>query len=391
MKTKLTTLLIAALWLLAACGAGREPQPTPVMALSTGSPGAESTEMPPGGPEAGCPTPDCVETRPTVETPPPLRLNLPTPGDEPISAWRPPQYPVPLALGEFDHFYFARPIAADVINWPVANYRYGGTGLSPGVTHTGVDIPASAGTPVLAAGPGIVTWAGWGLYSSASDNYKDPFGIAVSIRHDFGYRGQPLFTVYAHLQDVKVAVGQWVNTGELIGLVGDTGNTTGPHLHLEVRLGKDSIYYTRNPELWVAPPQGWGVLAARVLKVNREPVHSLPVIIRSTESGREWIVNTYGPEAVNTDEYYNENMVISDLPAGDYEVRIAFPGKRIDNIHVTIQPGRVSYFVYREDYGFTSTAMPPVMTPTPVPGKKSGQTNNEQPDNFFRLPTLTLP
>ena len=316
-------------------------------------------------PEAGCPNADCVYARPTPVQTAAFRLSLPTPGQEPISAWRPPQYPVPLALGEFDHFYFARPIAADVVNWPIADYRYGGTLLTPGITHTGVDIPTQAGTPILAAGPGVVTWAGWGLFSGAPDNITDPYGMAVSIRHDFGYHGQPLYTIYAHMRAVNVTVGQWVNIGTQIGEVGDTGNATGPHLHFEVRLGQDSFYFTRNPELWLAPPQGWGVLAGRVENDKGDLAHSRPVNIRSLATNQEWIVNTYGPQAVNADDYYAENMVISDLPAGEYEIRITFSDKISDRINLSIRPGRVTYFVYQAGPGFTSTTLPVVATPTP--------------------------
>lgn len=373
MKNKRLTILLITIWILSACGpnAGRgtrSDDATPVLIQPGRSSNLLPTQTSAAGLTAGCPNPDCVFNRPmpAYRQTAPLRLSLPTPGGEPVSAWRPPQYPVPLALGEFDHFYFARPIAADVINWPIADYRYGGTLLAPGVTHTGVDIPSQAGTPVLAVGPGVITWAGWGLFSSTPDNIKDPYGIAVAIRHDFGYHGEPLYTIYAHLQSVDVTVGQWVDTGTQIGEVGDTGYTTGPHLHFEMRLGKDSYYYTRNPELWIAPPQGWGVLAGRVLDSNREPAHSRPVNIRSLETNHEWTVNTYGPEAVNPDEYYAENMVISDLPAGRYEVKITFSDKLTDKIEVTLSPGRVTYFVYRATYGFTSTALPPAITPTPA-------------------------
>jgi hypothetical protein len=63
-----------------------------------------------------------VTPRPTIA---PFRFILPTPGAEPVSGWRPPLYPVPWAVSAYDHFYFARPIAADNVNWPLAEYRYG--------------------------------------------------------------------------------------------------------------------------------------------------------------------------------------------------------------------------------------------------------------------------
>jgi len=162
----------------------------------------------------------------------PLRFNLPTPGPAPISLWRPPLYDTPWALGPFDHFYFSRPIAADEVNWPVADYRYGGVFFGSDIIHTGIDIPSPTGTPVLAAADGRVIWAGYGLYYGNNDP-KDPYGLAVTIRHDFGYAGQRLYTVYAHMDQILVKDGQEVKTGDVLGLVGTTGLTTGPHLHLK--------------------------------------------------------------------------------------------------------------------------------------------------------------
>ncbi len=55
------------------------------------------------------------QPKPTIA---PFRFVLPTPGAEPVSGWRPPLYPIPWAVSAYDHFYFARPIAADNVNWP---------------------------------------------------------------------------------------------------------------------------------------------------------------------------------------------------------------------------------------------------------------------------------
>jgi len=179
------------------------------------------------------------QPKPTIA---PFRFVLPTPGAEPVSGWRPPLYPIPWAVSAYDHFYFARPIAADHVNWPLANYRYGGVFFAPNIVHTGVDIDADEGTPILAAGPGTVVSADWGLYTEAPGNKGDPYGQAVVLRHDFGYKGQTLFTVYAHMSKIIAVVGQHVETGDVLGLVGSTGATTGPHLHFEVRLGANSFY-----------------------------------------------------------------------------------------------------------------------------------------------------
>lgn len=293
----------------------------------------------------------------------PLRLVLPDHGAVPVAAWRPPLYPTPWAPTEHDHFYFNRPIAADQINWPLADYRYGGIFL-PEVVHTGVDIPAPLGTPVMAAGPGKVIWVGYGLFSQKEDP-TDPYGLAIAIKHDFGYGGEALFTVYGHMSQVSVAKGQHIEGGETIGQVGDTGKTSGVHLHFEVRIGKNAFSDSRNPELWLAPPQGWGVLAARIMASNGLLLEHHNVIIRSLQNQQVWTVKSYGGSATNSDPYYRENLVIGDLPAGDYEVWVDYLGKTY-NLNLQIQPGLVTFFSFRGSRGFnTFVPTPPGIDFTP--------------------------
>lgn len=87
--------------------------------------------------------------------------------------------------------------------------------------HEGMDFSANVGTPVYVTGNGKVTQAGWdGLY-----------GNSITIDHGFGY-----VTRYAHLSKIKVRRGQKVIRGEVIGEVGSTGKSTGPHLHYEVHV-----------------------------------------------------------------------------------------------------------------------------------------------------------
>lgn len=292
-----------------------------------------------------------------TSTPAPLRFDLPTPGAEPISSWRPPLYPVPWAVSPYDHFYFARPIGADNVNWPLAEYRYGGI-FFDNVVHTGVDIPDDNGTPILAAGPGTVVWAGWGLFTEAPLNTDDPYGQAVAIRHDFGYRGQQLYTVYAHMEAINATLGQWVETGEVIGYVGRTGQTTGPHLHFEVRLGQNSFHNTHNPELWMSPPQGWGVLVGKITDEKGKILRWYNVEIRPEPEGKPLrTVRTYGGGATNSDPYYNENMTLSDLPAGIYKISLKYDN-RLQQFWVEIFPGQVTYFTFRGKDGFALGAPP---------------------------------
>ena len=92
-------------------------------------------------------------------------------------------------------------------------------------THTGDDYPCPIGTPVVAAMDGTVF----------NDNPGDEYGKTVQIDHGNGFQ-----TLYGHLSEVSVAVGATVKRGQVIGRSGDTGNVTGPHLHFEVRKGKNN-------------------------------------------------------------------------------------------------------------------------------------------------------
>lgn len=86
--------------------------------------------------------------------------------------------------------------------------------------HEGMDFSAAIGTPVYATGDGTVKSAGW----------ESGYGQSIDIDHGFNY-----LTRYAHLSQISVKAGQKVKRGDLIGKVGNTGKSTGPHLHYEVR------------------------------------------------------------------------------------------------------------------------------------------------------------
>ena len=217
---------------------------------------------------------------------------------------------------------------------------------------------------MLAAGPGRVTWAGYGLYRGVDDT-TDPYGLAVAIKHNFGYNGETLYTVYGHLQRVDVLVGQQVNTGDAIGLVGETGKVTGPHLHFEVRLGRNNFFESRNPELWLAPPEGWGILAALLMGTRGERLDSHMISVHSKSGLRFWAVKSYGQGAAISDDYYQENLVLGDLPAGDYVVWIPFQGTTY-NLDVHISPGMVTFFQFRGRNGVDS-GLPPTPKPDFTP------------------------
>lgn len=92
--------------------------------------------------------------------------------------------------------------------------------------HSGIDIGAKRGVPIYATADGTVRFSG----------YKSGYGYVVHISHGYGYT-----TVYAHMSKTAARNGQSVQRGHVIGYVGSSGRTTGPHLHYEVRVDGDTV------------------------------------------------------------------------------------------------------------------------------------------------------
>ncbi|MGI1691090.1 M23 family metallopeptidase [Thermoanaerobacter uzonensis] len=92
--------------------------------------------------------------------------------------------------------------------------------------HPGIDISVPVGTPVKAAGKGVVTYAGW----------LTGYGNAVIIDHGYGIE-----SVYGHNSEILVKVGQSVKRGDIIAKSGNTGRSTGPHVHFEVRVNGNPV------------------------------------------------------------------------------------------------------------------------------------------------------
>ncbi len=110
--------------------------------------------------------------------------------------------------------------------------RFGSVSSIRSGAHTGLDIGASSGTPVKAAASGTVIWAG----------YKGSLGNLVVVSHSNGVQ-----TYYGHCSKIYVSSGQSVSQGQTISAVGSTGNSTGPHLHFEIRV--NGVAY--NPQNYV--------------------------------------------------------------------------------------------------------------------------------------------
>lgn len=111
-------------------------------------------------------------------------------------------------------------------NWPCSGVVSSGFGMRWGRMHEGIDIACAYGTPVHAAAAGTVIYAGW----------MEGYGNLVVLDHGGG-----LSTAYAHASSILVSLGQHVEQGDEVSLVGATGHATGPHLHFEVRVNGTAV------------------------------------------------------------------------------------------------------------------------------------------------------
>lgn len=107
-----------------------------------------------------------------------------------------------------------------VLSWPLRGVLYGRFGKKGKEPHDGIDLAAPLGTPVKTAAPGLVLYAG----------EQKGYGNIVIIEHESG-----LVTLYAHNRDLRVKTGQKVRKEQVVATVGESGRTSGPHLHFEVR------------------------------------------------------------------------------------------------------------------------------------------------------------
>ncbi|MCC6191390.1 MAG: M23 family metallopeptidase [Anaerolineales bacterium] len=128
---------------------------------------------------------------------------------------------------------FSGPSGTFTFAWPANNHYLSGTDYLP-QGHPGVDIAAGLGAPIYASDTGVIVFAGL--------SYRG-YGNLVIIDHGNGWQ-----TAYAHLSQINVACGGAIYQGQVLGLSGSTGNSTGPHLHFEMR---SDVYGRVNPWLYL--------------------------------------------------------------------------------------------------------------------------------------------
>ncbi|HJR80235.1 MAG TPA: M23 family metallopeptidase [Anaerolineales bacterium] len=120
--------------------------------------------------------------------------------------------------------------------WPSNKHYLSGFDYSPNANHWGLDIAGNEGEGVYAADAGVIVYAGWNNYG---------YGNMILIDHGGGFQ-----SLYAHLSALNVGCGQSVGQGDVIGAIGNTGRSSGPHLHFEIMTSS----YKANPWDLLPPP-----------------------------------------------------------------------------------------------------------------------------------------
>jgi hypothetical protein len=235
-------------------------------------------------------------------------------------SWNPPPMEVPIAHHPWDHYWLIRPVAPNNNDAALAHYTFGSDGPANDLRiHHGIDLANPIGVEVYAAGDGVVSWAGKG--SLEDDGYITAYGNTVVIEHDFGYQGQQIFTLYAHLSALLVESGQRVQSGQLIGLIGNTGQVSGPHVHFEVRIGANRYNSVYNPLLWMAPYVGTGVIAGRVMIDDTNIAYDAAITLIDRETGKiVYQTTSYSGGGIKSDMNWQETFVLPDVPEGRYLV-----------------------------------------------------------------------
>ncbi|MDX2137238.1 MAG: peptidoglycan DD-metalloendopeptidase family protein [Chloroflexota bacterium] len=312
------------------------PSPTLTVTPSptiTPSPTATLSPTPSPIPPTGTPIPSPTSSGPVVDpnfTPPPT--------------WTPP--PANPATQIADHFAFTRPIPNGGVNWVDRIYPYGATAGGTFSTHHGVEFVNPTGTPIIAAGDGVVYYVGddSGTQFGPTTNF---YGNLVVLQHPISDAGgQPVYTLYGHMNSLAVQMGQSVARGDRLGTVGASGIALGPHLHFEVRVGSPTDYgATRNPELWIRPYPNFGTLAGVAMDADGNRLYDVTIQVESTDIRRyTW---SYHDNAVNPDDVFNENFVLGDLPANYYEVTVSENGRVRFRQIVYVYPNRTTWLEVR--------------------------------------------
>ena len=270
-------------------------------------------------------------------------------------------------------FFLKKPIQPPGNDTIDVTYRFGSTQSGKRDPHHGVEFLNAFGTPVVAAGDGKVVVAGtdvnptsqhgvwpitfYGPYSNFYGNlvvieHAVPAELAQSLPDLVG----PIYTLYGHLSEIAVQVGEEVKQGQPIGKVGQAGIATGAHLHFEVRVNENSYKASRNPELWIEPHADitgitMGAIAGSFLNSYAVSLEMPSVVLQHLPQGAdapsdfEVTVATYQEKGLVGQLPFLESFSVGSLPAGLY--RVAFPMGGLRRELVQVYPGQLTVVTFR--------------------------------------------
>jgi murein DD-endopeptidase MepM/ murein hydrolase activator NlpD len=167
--------------------------------------------------------------------------------------------------------------------------------------------------------------------------------------------------LYGHVLGISVNVGDQVNRGDQVAEVGIGGAATLPHLHFEVRVGSNEFGSTRNPLLWMQPPETRGVVVGRIVDPEGRPWQGVAInaygVSDETDNHVTWSYLGDPQNLIKPDEMLAENFVIGDLRPGFYELIVLLQGTEY----------RANVEVVGGSFSTVEIVTEPLKTPTPAP------------------------
>ncbi len=350
-----------------------QPTHTPTATIApTGTPHVTPTDTPAPTAADGTPTP--TDTPAATDTPAGPPTDTPTPTLTPTPVPRTVRADdVPDTTQAIPHLWFTRPFTDEFFTWGSWYYPYGTNNNGDYLWHRGNDIQNEEGTPIVAVGDGLAVFAG-----PDDTRLLGPetafYGQAVVIQHSRGITTTstrpdetlPVFTLYGHVSKVLVQEGETVTAGQPVALVGQEGVALGPHLHLEVRLGENSYLATQNPDLWVRPDPGYGIIAGRVVDADGfyVPQQLITLHVAATPDKFWRQTWTYPDHRYTFDPGLGETFAFADVQAGEYVLKTRFDGRNY-SLPVTVRDGETSFALIEGQPAPTPDIADATPTPSP--------------------------